>query len=103
MFSAPYRLTKRSEVFGELGAVRAFALGEEVFLEMRVPHVRDARQPRSELAAVVDEARQRDAAEIDAVIRALARDEDVAPALAARLVVGERDLHRGVDRLPSRS
>ena len=43
-----------------------------------------------------------DAAEIDAVIRALARDEHRAPALAARLVIGERDLHRGVDRLRPR-
>ena len=64
-----------------------------------MPHVRDGRQPRPELAAVVDEARQRDAAEADAVIGAFARDEHVAPALAARLVVGERDLHRRVDRL----
>ena len=52
------------EILGELDAVRAFALREEVFLEMRVPHVRDAGQRRAELAAVVDEARQRDAAEV---------------------------------------
>ena len=87
------------EVFGELDAVRAFAPREEVLLEVRVPHVRDAGQPGSEFAAVVDEARQRDAAEVDAVVGALARDEHVAAALTARLVVGERDLHRGVDRL----
>ena len=73
------------EIVGELDPVRAFALGEEVFLEMRVPHVRDARQSRPELATIVDEPRQRDAAEADAVIRAFARDEDVAPALSARL------------------
>ena len=85
------------EVVGEFGAVRAFARREEVLLEVRVPHVGDARQARAELAPVVDEPRQRDAAEVDAVVGALARDEHVAPALAARLVVGERDLHRGVD------
>ena len=87
------------EILGELDAVRAFAPREEVLLEVRVPHVRDPGQPGTELAAVVDEARQRDAAEVDAVVRALARDEHVASALTARLVVGERDLHRGVDRL----
>ena len=64
-------------------------------------HVRDRRQPGAELAAVVDETRQRDAAEIDAVVRALARHEDVAAALAARLVIRERDLHRRVDGLRS--
>ena len=67
-----------------------------------MPHVRDARQPGTVLAAIVDETGQRDAAEVDAVVGALARDEDVAAALAARLVVGERDLHRGFHRLGAR-
>ena len=56
-------------------------------------------QAGAELAAVVDDAGQRDAAEVDAVIRALARHEHRAAGLSARLVVGERDLHRRVDRL----
>ena len=33
------------EILGELDAVRAFALREVVFLEMRMPHVRDAGSP----------------------------------------------------------
>ena len=45
---------------------------------------------------------KRHAAEVDAVIRALARDEHRAAALAVRLPVGERDLHRGVDRFGTR-
>jgi hypothetical protein len=87
------------EILGELDAMRAFALREVVFLEMRMPHVCDRRQPRPELAAVVDETGQRDAAKADAVVGALARDKHVAPALAAGLVIGKRDLHRRVDRL----
>ena len=90
------------EVLGELDAVRAFARREAVLRDVRVPHVRNARQRRAEPAAVVDHARQRHAAEVDAVIGALARDEHRAPGLAARLVIRERDLHRGVDGLGSR-
>ena len=71
-------------------------------LQMRVPHVDHARQGRAEAAPVVYHAGQRDAAEIDTVVGAFARDEHVTAALAARLVVGERDLHRGVDRLRAR-
>ena len=87
------------QVVGQLGAVRAFALGAVILLHVRVAHVGDAGHAGAELAPVVDEPRQRDAAEIDAVVGALARDEHGAGALAARLVVGEGDLHRGVDRL----
>src|SRR4029453_9929775 len=91
-----------NEVLGELDAVRAFAFGEEILLEMRVPHVRDARQSRAVLAPVVDGAGKAAPAEIDTVVRALARYEDVASALASRLMIGERDLHRGVDGFGSR-
>ena len=52
--------------------------------------------------AVVDDAADRNAAEADAVIAALAADQAGALALAADVVVGERDLQRGVDRLRTR-
>src|SRR5205823_10680099 len=55
-----------------------------------------------ELAPVVDHAGERHAAEIYAVIGALTRDEHAAAALTTRVVVGERDLHRRVDRLGAR-
>ncbi len=67
-----------------------------------MPHVRDVGQRRTVLAPVVDDAGQRDASEVDAMVGALARHEDIAPALAARLVVGERDLHCAVDRFGAR-
>ena len=62
----------------------------------------DPRQHVAEGAAVVDHAADRDAAEADAVIGALAADEPRARALAARAVIGERDLERRVDRLRPR-
>ena len=85
------------EVLGQFHAVRAFALREAVRGQERMAHVRDARERGTELAAIVDHPGQRYAAEIDAVIGALARDEHRASALAARLVIRERHLHRGVD------
>ena len=90
------------QVLGEFGAMRAFALGEEVLLEVRMPHMGDAGQPRPELAAVVDQPRQRHATEIDTVISALTRNEYVAATLSTRLVIGERDLHRRIHRLRAR-
>jgi hypothetical protein len=62
-----------------------------------MPHVHGVRQARPESAAVVDEARQRHAAEADAVIGALARHEHRARSLPARAMIGHRDLHRGID------
>src|SRR5262249_59987653 len=52
--------------------------------------------------AIVDDAADRRAAEADAVIAALAADEPRARAFAADVVIGERDLERGVDRLRAR-
>ena len=62
----------------------------------------DAGQHVAELLAVGTDAADRDAAEADAVVAALAADEAGARALAAGLVIGERDLERGVDRLRPR-
>ena len=64
--------------------------------------MRDAGQADAERLAVLDHAGDRDAAEVDAVIGAVAADQADALALAARPVVGERDLERGVDRLGAR-
>ena len=61
----------------------------------------DAGQQRAEEFAVADDAADRDAAEADAVIAALAADQARARAFAADVVIGERDLERGVDRLRS--
>ena len=61
----------------------------------------DAGQQRAEELAVADNAADRDAAEADAVIAALASDQARARAFAADVVIGERDLERGVDRLRS--
>ena len=81
---APFRLADRE---GLLGAVigRAEMIG--------------AAERVAELLAVGDHAADRDAAEADAVIAALAADEAHARGVAAHVMIGERDLERGVDRL----
>ena len=88
------------EVVGELGAVRRLAAGEGVPGEVvGVADVIDAGQQRAEQLAVADDAADRDAAEIDAVIAALAADQAEARALPDGALIGERDLERGLDRL----
>ena len=57
----------------------------------------DAGEQRAELLAVVDDAADRDAAEADAVIAALASDQAHARGVAAHIMIGERDLERSVD------
>src|SRR5207302_2536831 len=64
-----------------------------------VREVVDAGEQRAEMPAVVDDAADRNAAEADAVIAALAPDQPRAGAAALHAVEGERDLERGVDRL----
>ena len=59
----------------------------------------DAGQQRAEHLAVADDAADGGAAKADAVIAALAADQADAAALAVDLVIGERDLERGVGRL----
>ena len=84
---------------GELGAVLGQAAAEAVLLQVeRVRQVVDAGQQRAEEHPVLDHAADRDAAEADAVIAALAADQPGARALADGALVGERDLERGVDR-----
>ena len=88
------------ELVGEMRAPFRLALGEGLLLAVvgRRQMV-DAGEQRAEELAVVDDAADRDAAEADAVIAALAPDQARARALAAHVVIGERDLERGVDRL----
>ena len=81
---APFRLADGE---GLLGAV----IGRR--------QVIDAGDQRAEHLAVADDAADRDAAEADAVIAALAADQPHARGVAAHVVKGERDLERGVDRL----
>ena len=64
---------------------------------MGVRHVIDAGEQAAEQLAVGDDAADRDAAEADAVIAALAADQPLPGALAPGAVVGQRDLQRGVD------
>src|SRR5690606_9146985 len=52
-----------------------------------------------EHAAVVDDAADRDAAETDTVITALAADQAGAGAFPAQLLIRQRDLQRGIHRL----
>ena len=91
------------QLVGQVRAPLGLALGEGLLGAVvgRLQMV-DAGQHVAELLAVGDHAADRDAAEADAVIAALAADEAGARALALGLVVGERDLERGVDRLGAR-
>jgi len=59
----------------------------------------DAGQQRAEHLAVIDDAAHRGTAEADAMITALAADQAGAGALALGLVIGQRDLQRGVGGL----
>jgi hypothetical protein len=81
---APVRLARREGLVGAVIGCR---------------QVVDAGQERAEELAIGDDAADRDAAEADAVIAALAADQARARALAAHMMIGERDLERGVDRL----
>ena len=91
------------ELVGEMGAPLGLALREGVALQVeRVGQVIDARQQRAEEHPVLDHAADRDAAEADTVIAALATDEPGARALADGPLIGERDLERGIDQLRAR-
>ena len=88
------------EIVGEMRAPFGLALGEGLLLAIvGVRQMIDAVQRRAEHLAVRHDAADRDAAEADAVIAALAPDQPHARGFAAHVVVGERDLERGVDRL----
>ncbi len=88
------------EAFERVGVVRApfrLALGEGLmFAAVGRRQMVRACQQRAEELAVVDHAADGDAAEVDAVIGALAADQALARALPDRALIGERDLQRGV-------
>ena len=91
------------ELVGEVCAMIGFAARVCVARQVvRVRQVVDAGQLRREELAVVDHAADRNAAEADAVVPALAADQPRARAFAADAVVGECDLQRRVDRLRAR-
>src|SRR5258706_7189084 len=67
---------KALQVFGELGAMRRQSAGESVACDVvRVPDVVDPGNSGSEGLAVVAQAADRDAAEVHAVVAALAANE----------------------------
>ena len=91
------------ELVGEMPAPFRLALGKGLMLAaIGCRQMIDAGQQRAEEFAVVDNAADRNAAEADAVIAALAADQPRARALAADVVISERDLERGVDRFRAR-
>ncbi len=86
----------------DVAAMFRLAAGEGVLARlMRMRHVVDAGQKRAEHLAVGDDAADRDAAEIDAVIAAFAADQAEAGAVALHPMVGQRHLERRLHRLRS--
>jgi hypothetical protein len=87
------------QLVGELHAMLRHTAREGVAGEVvGVANVIDPGQQGPEHLAIGDDATHRDAAEIRAVITALAADKTSARALASHAMIGERDLQRGVDR-----
>ncbi len=87
------------ELIGQMRAPGGLAAGIGVLREiMRVRQVVDKRQAHAELLAVGRNATHRDAAEAHTMIAARAADQAHTLPLPARLVIGQRDLERGVDR-----
>src|SRR6202165_2912453 len=83
-------------------AVFSPALVEGLFFAViGMGEVIDARQKGAEHLAVADDTAHRSTAEADAVIAALAADQPGAGALALDLMIGQRDLERGVGGLRS--
>jgi hypothetical protein len=88
------------ERVGEMAAPFRLALGEGLMLAVvGRRQMIDSGQQRAEELAVVGHAADRDAAEADAVVAALAADQPLARAVSAHVVIGEGDLQRGVARL----
>ena len=91
------------QLVGEMRAPFRLAAGEGLFgAVIGVRQVVDARQQRAEELAVLDDAADRDAAEADAVIAALAADQARPAALALHVPIGERDLERRIHGLRAR-
>ena len=85
------------QLVGEMHAVFRLAFGEGLLVAViGVGQVIDTGQQRAIHLAIIDDAADRGAAEADPVIAALAADQAGAGALTGELVIGERDLERGV-------
>ena len=81
------------QIIGKLRPMLRHALGKGVALKvMRVAHVIDSGQQRAEKFAVVRNAADRDAAEIDAMIAALAADQPRLGSFATRPLISDGDL-----------
>ena len=87
---------------GQMRAMFRLPARHAVFRQMRMGQVVHPGQQAAEDAAVADDAAHRDAAEAHAVIPALAPDQARPAALAARAVIGQCDLQRGIHRLGAR-
>ena len=87
------------EIVGQMRAPVRLALGESLMLAVvGRRQMIDAGEQGAEMFAVGDNAADRNAAKTDAVIAALAADQPGARGLPAHIMIGERDLERGVDR-----
>src|SRR4029078_10187513 len=97
------QLAEALEIVGELRAMLGLAAREGVARRVvRVAQVIDARDKRAEDLAVADDAADRGAAEVDAVVALLAPDQPHPLALAAVAVIRDREIERRVDRLGAR-
>ena len=96
-------IVQRDDALELVGELRAPCSGwprEKALAQvMGVRQMIDAGSRLPKSLAVARDAADRDAAETDAVIAALAADEAGARALAADAVIGDGDLERGIDRL----
>ncbi len=82
---------------GQLCPVRRLTAAEGVLRRiMRVRQMHRAGQEHAELLLVRAHARSRQAAETDAVITALTPDDALALPFTPRMMVGKRDLERGI-------
>src|SRR3990170_3833366 len=91
------------EIVGKLGAMLGLAAAEGVAVPVvGVANMVDAGEKGAEPLAVVGDAADRGAAEIDAVIAALATDQADFRRIAFCPVIGERHLQRGLDGLRTR-
>ena len=100
------RAIERDQVFqrvGALGAPCGLAAAEGVALRrVGVREMGNVAEQVAELPPVVGDAADRQAAETDAVIAARPADQHGALRLARRLVIGQRNLQRGIDRFGPR-
>ena len=91
------------EVVGELRPMLRLAAAEGIAGDVvGVANMIHACEQSSEHLTIVGDAADRRAAEIDAVIAALAADQPGLCSIALGPVIGERDLERGLDRFGAR-